>query len=164
MSFQKTVNINPPIGIEGTFATIGVTHSSIAGAMQFVAGPTGLTISRFAWLDTITGVSQNDKPADVTNWVNGYVGRDSNIAVITNWQGQSTLLVPSGMAVTAYDRGDFFAKSKTAAVVGQKVFSSDTDGTISTGNAGATIAGHTETNYTVAKSGAIGVVIKITAQ
>ena len=33
-----------------------------------------------------------------------------------------------------------------------------------TGNAGATIAGHTETNYTVAKSGAIGVVIKITAQ
>ena len=129
MSFQKTVNINPPIGIEGTFATIGVTHSSIAGAMQFVAGPTGLTISRLVghsyW--RFKTISQ----PDVTNWVNGYVGRDSNIAVITNWQGQSTLLVPSGMAVTAYDRGDFFAKSKTAAVVGQKVFSSDTDGTIS---------------------------------
>lgn len=164
MSFQKTVNINPPIGIEGSFASIGVDHSVIAGALQFVAGTAGTTISRFAWCDTIGGTVQNAKPADVTNWVNGYIGRDSNIAVITNWQGQSSLVIPQGLEVTAYDRGDFFVKSTTVATVGQKVFSSDTDGTIATGAAGATVAGHTETNFTVAKSGAVGVTIKITAQ
>lgn len=164
MSFQKTVNINPPLGIPGSFASTAVDHSVIAGALQFVAGATGTTIARFAWADTINGTTQNAKPTDATNWVNGFVGRDSNIAVITTWQGASSNVVPTGMEITLYDRGDFFAVATTAAVVGQKVFSNDTDGTLATGAAGATVAGHTETNFTVAKAGAIGTVIKITAQ
>ena len=164
MSFQKSVNINPPLGIIGSFASIGVSHSVIAGVEQLVAGTNGVNIATFAWCDTINGTVQNDKPTDTENWVNGFIGRDSNIGVITNWQGQATMLIPVGLPVTAHDRGDFFVKATTAATVGQAVFSSDTDGTLSTGDAGATIAGYTETNFTVASAGAVGTVIKITAQ
>ena len=164
MAFQTSVNINPPIGIAGTFASIGVSHTVLAGCLKFIAGTNGVTIARFAWCDTVTGVVQNNKPADPTNWVNGFIERDTNAAVITTWQGQYSMVVPSGLPVSPYDRGDFFTTSTTIATVGQKVFSSDTDGTIATGAAGATIAGFTETNYTVATSGAIGVVIRITAQ
>lgn len=164
MSFQKTVNINPPIGIPGSFASTAVDHSVIAGALQFVSSAVGTIISRFAWADTINGTTQNAKPADTTNWVNGFVGRDSNIAVITMWQDASSNVVPAGMEVTLYDRGDFFAVATTAATVGQKVFSSNINGALATGAAGATITDHTETNFTVAKAGAAGTVIKITAQ
>lgn len=164
MSFQKTVNINPPLGVVGTFASIGVSHTALAGVEQFVAGTAGVTIARFAWCDTVGGTVQNAKPADTTNWVNAFIERDTNIAVITNWQGQSSMVVPVGLPISAYDRGDFFVVATTVATVGQKVFSNDTTGTLATGAAGATVAGHTETNYTVAKSGGVGVVIKITAQ
>lgn len=163
MSFQKTVNINPPLGVVGTFASIGVSHTALAGVEQFVAGTAGVVISRFAWCDTIDGTVQNAKPTDTTNWVNAFIERDTNIAVI-GYQGQYSMTIPVGFPVSAYDRGDFFVVSTTAATVGQKVFASDTDGTLATGAAGATVAGFTETNFTVAKSGAVGVVIKITAQ
>lgn len=164
MSFQKTVNLNPPIGVVGTFASIGVSHTALAGVEQFVAGTNGAVIARFAWCDTVGGTVQNAKPADTTNWVIGFLERDTNIAVITAWQDQWSMTIPSGLPVSAYDRGDFFVKATTVATVGQKVFASDTDGTIKTDAAGATVAGHTETNFTVASSGPVGTVIKITAQ
>lgn len=164
MSFQKTVNLNPPIGVVGAFASIGVSHTALAGVEQFIAGTAGVTIARFAWCNTIDGTVQNAKPTDTTNWVVGFIERDTNIGVITDRQGQATMVVPKGMPISAYDRGDFFVVATTVATVGQKVFASDTDGTIATGAAGATVAGHTETNFTVAKSGAVGTVLKITAQ
>lgn len=164
MAFQQAVNLNPPIGVVGTFASIGVNHTALAGVEQFVAGTNGVVIARFAWGDTVGGTVQNAKPTDTTNWVLGFVERDTNNGVITNWQGQYSMTVPSGLPIAIYDRGDFFVVSTTIATVGQKVFASDTDGTIATAAAGATVAGFTETNYTVAKSGAIGATIKITAQ
>lgn len=164
MSFQQAVNINPPLGVEGSFASIGVTHSAIAGAMQFVADTAGVSICRFAWCNTVTGKTTTAKPADATNCVLGFVGRDSNIAVITDWQGSYSNLIPSGMALTAFDRGDFFVKTTVEATLGQKIFASDTTGEIAVGAAGATVAGFTETPFTVAKSGAANTIIKMTAQ
>lgn len=164
MSFQKKVNLNPPLGVVGTFASIGVSHTALASVEQFVAGENGVTIANFAWADTINGVVQNVKPADTTNWVQGFMERDSNIAVLTAWQDQATMLVPKGLPVSVYDRGDFFVVAATPATVGQKVFASDTDGTIKTDAAAATVAGYTETNFTVASSGTAGTVLKITAQ
>lgn len=162
--FQQSVNINPPLGVAGSFATIGVSHTAIAGAMQFVAGALGVTITRFAWCNTVTGEVTTAKPTDTTNCVLGFIGRDSNIAVITDWQGSYSNLIPSGMAVSAFDRGDFFVVTTVSATVGQKIFASDTTGEISVGAAGATVAGFTETPFTVAKSGAANTIIKMTAQ
>lgn len=62
---------------------------------------------------------------------------------------EGTLTVPSGSALSVAVGGDFYAMSKTAAEIGQKVFASTTDGSISTGEAGASVSGHVETDWTV---------------
>lgn len=163
MGFQTSVNLYNPIGIPGTFASIGPYHSVIAGAFQFVAGDAGLAIAAFAWGSLVDGKTTNAKPADTTNHSLGFVSRNSNIAVITQWQGQSSNLIPSGLEVTLHDRGDFYAVTKTAATVGQKIFASDTDGTIQTGAAGATVTGYTETPFSVTTPGQANSIIKISA-
>ncbi|KCB33763.1 hypothetical protein L541_4882 [Bordetella hinzii CA90 BAL1384] len=83
--------------------------------------------------------------------------------VITIWLAEATMIIPEGLAVTLHNLGDFWAATKTAATIGQKVFASNTDGTISTGAAGATIAGSTETDWFVASAGSVGSLIKITS-
>jgi hypothetical protein len=164
MAFQTNVNLYNPIGVAGAFASIGPYHSVIAGAFQFVAGTAGVTIAAFAWASLVDGTTTNAKPADTTNYALGFVSRNSNIAVITQWQTSYGNLIPSGVEVTLHDRGDFYAVTTTAATVGQKVFASNTNGTIQTGAAGATISGYTETPFSVATVGAANSIIKITAK
>ena len=92
----------------------------------------------------------------------GFVHREQQ-GVITVFLAESTMLIPVGLGVTLHNGGDFWVATKTAATIGQKVFASNTDGTVSTGAAGATIAGHTETNMFVGSAGAIGALIKMTS-
>ena len=72
-----------------------------------------------------------------------------------------TLTVPSGSALSVAVRGDFYAISKTEATIGQKVFASTTDGSISTGAAGGSVSGSVETDFTVKRGGAAGELIVI---
>lgn len=164
MGFPREVNLNPPIGVEGAFASVSNTHNVLASTAEFVAGTAGVTIGRFAWADYETHQVANAKPSDLTNCAIGFVGRGSNAAVIYNWLAESSMVIPKGYGVTLFDRGDFFAKTTTAATVGQSVFASDTTGEIATGAAGATIAGFTEVPlFKVASIGAVGSLIKISA-
>lgn len=163
MGFQKTINLAPPIAVEGNFASTGVYHSVLAGSQQLVADTAGVTMGRFAWANMVTGKATNVKPADTTNYVQGFVRRGDNTALIVAWLAEASMLVQAGYGVTMYDRGDFFVKTTTAATIGQKVFASNTTGEIATGAAGATVTGFTETNFTVASIGGIGATIKITA-
>ena len=163
MGFQTTVNRNPPLAVEGNFASAGVTHNVLAGSQQFVADTTGVTIGRFAYASLATGKVTNAKNA-AANVTVGFVRRGDNTAVITTWMGEATMLIPAGYGVTLYDRGDFWVKTKTAATVGQSVFADDVTGEISTGAAGATIAGSTEVPlFKVGSIGAANSLIKITA-
>ena len=163
MPFQTTINRNPPLGVEGQFASVSNTHNVLAGTGALVAGATGVTIGRFAWADLDTGKASNTK-ATGTNVAIGFVGRGSNAGVITNWQEGASMLIPVGYGVTLFDRGDFWVKTKTVATVGQAVFASDTTGEISTGAVGGTVAGSTVVpEFKVASAGAVGTLIKISA-
>lgn len=164
LGFQASMNRNLPVGVEGDFASAGVYHSVLAGNQQLKAGTTGVTIARFGWANIADGTVANAKPADLTNQVVGFVRRGENTALITGWRDQVSMLIPAGYGVTLYDRGDFWAVTTTAATVGQSVFASDTTGEIATGAAGATVSGFTETNFKVGSIGAVGELIKITAQ
>lgn len=161
--FQQTINRNVPLAVEGDFASAGPYHAVLAGNQQLKAGATGVTIARFAWANIANGQVSNVKPVDTTNQVLGFVRRGANTALITAYRAETSMLVPAGFGVTIYDRGDFWAKTTTAATVGQKVFASDTTGEIATDDAGATVAGFTETEFKVGSIGAIGNLIKITA-
>ena len=161
--FQQTINRNVPLAVEGDFAAAGPYHAVLAGNQQLKASATGVTIARFAWANIANGQVTNVKPAVLTNQVLGFVRRGENTALITGYRAETSMLIPAGFGVTLYDRGDFWAKTTTAATVGQKVFASDTTGEIATGAAGATVAGFTETEFKVASIGAVGELIKITA-
>jgi hypothetical protein len=77
---------------------------------------------------------------------------------------ESGHIIPLGFNATGAINGDWYAVSTTTASVKQKVFASNLNGKISTGAAGAAIADHTETDFTVTKvagTGAAGSAIVI---
>lgn len=164
MPFQNKINRNPPLAVEGDFASAGVYHTVLAGSQQLVAGLAGMIIGRFAWADPTTGITGNVKADAGATPVIGFARRGENTAMITGYLQEASMTVPKGFGVSIYDRGDFWARTTTAATVGQAVFASDTTGEIATGASGATIAGSTETKFFVASAGAVGELIKITAQ
>ena len=156
MGFQKTLNRDLPVGVEGDFASTNPYHSVLAGEGALKAGATGVTIGKFAWVNTATGLVSN---AQVANGVLGFVRRD-NTALITKYLEESTLLIPAGFGVTLYDKGDFWARFAGGATIGQKVFASITDGSVS---AAATAPADTvDTGFVVASTAVAGALAKIT--
>lgn len=157
MGFQKQVYIEPAAAVAGDFSSSNPRSTVLAGPGALVADTAGVTVGRFAWADA------NGKVTNAGAGVpTGFVHREQQ-GVITIWLAEATMLIPAGLGVTLHNLGDFFVSTKTAATIGQKVFASNTDGTISTGAAGATIAGSTETKWFVGSAGAIGSLIKITS-
>ncbi|HHH3450563.1 TPA: hypothetical protein ACPZB0_001005 [Klebsiella variicola subsp. variicola] len=61
-----------------------------------------------------------------------------------------TLTIADETPITVAIKGDFYAAySGTAPTFGQKAFASTTDGSVAYGDAGATVAGHVETDFIV---------------
>ena len=156
MSFQKKLNRDLPVAVEGDFASTNPYHSVLAGEGNLKAGPDGVTIGRFAWADPVTGLVSNAK---ITGGVIGFVRRD-NTALLTKYLAESTMLIPAGFGVTLYDKGDFWGRFAAPAAIGQKVFASDTGGSLRASSS-ATEAGHTDTGFVVASNAAAGELAKI---
>lgn len=166
MSFQTTVNLQQASAVEGDFASANPRNSFVSGEGNLVAGATGVTIGRFAWV--ALGIASNAgiiRPA-------GFCSRSGQIgsALITTYLAENTMVINQGQPVTLHTSGDFYAKNTVApAAIGSKVFASETDGTIQTGVAGATIAGYIETDfscvgYPVGGTGAVGELIIISTR
>lgn len=143
MTFQKTVNQQPAPAVAGDFASANAKMSAVAGPGALVAGVGGANIGLFAFSDA-NGLVTNAGAGVPT----GFIHRDQQ-GLITTWLGEATVNIPQGVMVTLMTRGDFWAKTLTAASGGQKIFASNTDGSVKTGAAGATIAGYTETSWFV---------------
>ena len=162
MPFQKNVYQQQAPAVEGDFASTNPYASVLAGEGSLVAGGTlptdGVTVGRFAWADANGKVTNAGSGAPT-----GFVHRSNN-AVITTWLAEASMLVPRGREVALFAAGDFWARATVAAATrGQKVFASNTDGTIQTGAAGATIAGFTETKWFCRTTAAIGELIQISS-
>lgn len=153
--FPRLLNSDMPVGLEGDFCSGNIHQSVIAGEGQFVVGTGGLTVGRFAWADG-TGKVTNAGTGAPT----GFVHREM-AAVIVAYLGTNSMLIQPGQPCTLMRSGDYWAKTTTLATLGQKVFASNTTGQIATGAAGATIAGFTETLFSVFSAGAVGDLIKI---
>ena len=78
-----------------------------------------------------------------------------------NLTSEGTLQVPSGYGLSVAVKGAFYAVSTTAATVGQAVFASETDGSISTDEVGGSVSGSVETDFIVKQGGAAGDLIVI---
>lgn len=156
MPFQSSVNTYQAPGVAGEFASANPRASVVAGEGELVAGSGGCVVGNFAWADS------NGKVTNAgSNAPTGFVHRNMN-ALIVGWLNEAGNTVQEGYGVTLMSAGDFWAKSATAATVGQKVFASNTDGSVKTGAAGATVTGFTETKWSVGSACSADELCKIT--
>lgn len=159
MAFQTQVNVEPAIGIPGTFASNNPYATFVPAEGGLVAGSAGVTVAAFAWVDSEVQTVTNAQPS-TGGAPDGFVFNDGT-ASIANIYDISTMTFPEGYMLTLMIAGDFYAVSTTEATRGQKVFASTTDGTISTGAVGGTVSGAEETEFFVLSAGAAGDTIKI---
>lgn len=132
MAFQQTINQQPPLALEGDFASANPRSSVLAGEAALVSDPLGLTIGRFAW------VSGNAARNFGTGLPAGFVHREMQ-AFITNYLGRATMLIPAGLPVTLHNEGDFWVRCGNVATPGQKAFADLGNGSIIAAAAGATV-------------------------
>jgi hypothetical protein len=125
MPFQSVVNNQPAPGVAGDFASTNPFSSVLAGPGALVAPAGGLIVGNFCWIGPAGQVSQSF----VSGYTLGFVGRNEQ-ALITQFLGESTLVIPAGFMVNAFNGGDFWAKFNGGAAVGATVYADKTNGAV----------------------------------
>lgn len=142
--FQKTVQLQQAAAVAGDFASANPRASFVSHEGTLVAGSAGVTVARFAWRNASGQVSNS--VVGTANALSlrpaGFVHRRQGEALITNYLGETSNLIPQGFEVTLMMTGDYWANQITnPASIGQKAFANLATGEIQTATAGATIAG-----------------------
>lgn len=138
--FQSSVNQYLAPGKPGDFASANPRAVVLAGEGQIVAASAGVTVGRFAWLDSTNTYASNTG----TGVPAGFIANELQ-AVLQTVLDEESYVVPGGYPLTLYSQGDFWARTANAAVSGNKVYASLVDGTISCAASGTTIAAATST-------------------
>ena len=155
--FQGQVNILPAIGVPGQHMS---TNPLVSTQKGYCAADT-VTIGGFVWAST---ANPNDAFVKSTG---GGAPLGFAVREITNPLGynkSASNTVPKGFPVSVAVKGDFAVVTGTTANVGQSVFAVLADGSIKTGDAGATIENAIKTDYKVVNingGGAVGDIIVI---
>ena len=150
-TFQKNIEGFPSAGVAGDRATLNPTVYTVGKSLA----DGNVSAGTFVW-ETSKGAANTGSGLPL-----GFVERTLTFYNYDMLSGASMVAV-SGSALTVARKGDYYAVSATAATVGQKVFAVLADGTLKTGEAGATISGAVETGWSVATGGGIGDLITIT--
>ena len=158
MGFQTQVNVTPAPAVAGDFASSNPRAAVVAPESGFVAGASGVTVGRFAWIDT-DGKTLNNTGIGAPD---GFIHREQQ-ALISTYLAESGNLIPVGFAVTLMRTGDYYATVTVAsAEKGEKAFAKLSDGTMQPGAAGATISGFVETDFVISRPASVGEVAVIT--
>lgn len=156
--FQKQVNLTPAPAVAGDFASSNPRATVLAGPGGLVAGSGGVTVGKFAWVDT-DGVTARSRGTAAKS-PSGFVHREQQ-ALIQVYLTESGMNIPVGFPVTLHNEGDFWAVNGGSGsfAVGDAVYANYADGTVAqsaatnasaTGSMGATFtASGSGTNLTV---------------
>ena len=153
MGFQKQVNLTPAPAVAGDFASGNYHSSALSVAGGLVAGSTGVTVGKFAWIsraDSITTYSRGT----VGQKADGFVHRDQQ-ALITNYLGESSMVIPAGFPVTLQNEGDFWAVNagSSATNINDPLYISYIDGSVAnTLQTGASTTGAIGSTFTATGS------------
>lgn len=144
MGFQKWVNQQPAPAVKGDFAGANPRASLLAPAGGFKAGSDPLTVGNFAWANPDTGIAESNS---ANGGLIGFVHRE-NQTVITEFLGESRMVVQAGFPVTLQAQGDYWADFGDAGCeVGDPVYANNTTGAPQVSASGATL-----TNFVCASS------------
>jgi hypothetical protein len=161
--FQTFTNVLQAPGIAGDFASTNPRASRLSsqnyGDAGFVAGPLGLTIGLFAWLDPATWRIASNSGAGAPQ---GFVHRDEN-ALITVYLTAYGMTIPAGMGTgELFIAGDFYCVNNgtTQATPGMKAYANNSTGVATFAATGAPTTGATSTASTIAAetNGATGTI------
>jgi hypothetical protein len=154
--FQSRVNTELAPAVEGDFASSNPYSTYYPGPGAFLTGVGGAVVGAFAWATLASGTVINSGTGVPT----GFVHREVNalVGTIGYLQGEASMVIPQGREITLHTSGDYWVRANggTAVTAGQKVFAKLADGSVTTGAAGATIAGYIETKWTALRSVAAG--------
>lgn len=152
--FQKTVNLTPAPAVAGDFASANPRATVLAGPGGLIAGPLGVTVGRFAWIEA-DGITVTNYGAS-TSAPAGFVHREQQ-ALITVYLAESSNLIPPGFPVVLHNAGDFWAKNGGAAAsyLGEQVYAGYADGSAYVGAAppGASATGSIGSTFTATGAG-----------
>ncbi len=140
-SFQTSVNLYNPIGVEGDFASRNPRATALTpNGGAFVAGPNGVNIGNFAWI-AADGVTVNSF-ATGSVAPSGYVHRDQQ-GLLTQYLQAAGMLIPPGFPVTLMVAGDFLdlIVGGNPAAIGTACYARYSDGALFTGSAPAGATG-----------------------
>ena len=152
MGFQTQVNAQQAPAVAGDFASSNPRAACVAPEGGFVAGAAGVTVGRFAWIQSDGKTVLNTG----TGKPDGFVHREQQ-AFITAYLGEASNVVPVGQPVTLMRTGDYFATATgNSAVKGEKAFAKLADGTVEFDAAGATVAGFIETDFVCTQAAGSG--------
>ena len=161
--FQKTVNLTPAPACAGDFASSNPRASALAGPGGLVAGSTGVTVGRFAWIDDDGATVLNNGTA--TRAPDGFIHREQQ-ALITTYLAEASNVIPVGLPVTVMTEGDFWALNAgpNAAVPGSSVYAGYADGKAYIGAAptGASATGAMGATFTASGVGSVLTVSAVT--
>jgi hypothetical protein len=169
MPMQGFVNTQPRPAVSGDFCDMNPRHSVDAGPGALRAGTNGVTIGRFAWWDTSTGVDPSTGPIYVNSTGSGaptgFVHREQQ-GLITTYLTEAGMVIPAGMGVTLMSSGGYWMTNSGAgpATIGQKAYAITADGSIQFGAAGGTVAGGVETKWIAMSNGLTGELVRCTSQ
>lgn len=121
--FQTVIRDTQAPGVEGDFASTNPFASVLAGPGALVAPPGGLRVGRFFWVGPDGTCSQSF----VAGYQIAFLGRNEQ-ALITEFLGEYSMLVPSGFMVVGFNEGDFWAKFADGGTVGQNVYADPNNG------------------------------------
>lgn len=143
MAFQSGVNVYRGVGQVGHPASTSPIVAAAGGPGAYVAAAAGVSIATFVFRSAVGRKTVTNVAPEADSVPVGFI---QNLAqAIIPYRGAQSMLIPGGVEISPKVAGDFWAHSTTDATEGQKVFVSVTNGTIATGAAGATVAGHVET-------------------
>ena len=152
MPFPNQVYIQPAIGVAGDFSDGNPRSFVDAGAAGLIAGTSGVTIGRAAWLSYSTA-DANGAPAAVNNFgagvPAGLIHRQQQ-GLITPYLAEASLVVPAGFPVAVANGGGFFVKNEgsTQALPGQYAYAAYANGAFNFA-AASSASTATSTSFTI---------------
>jgi len=156
MPLQTAVNLYQAEAVAGDRASLNEIIYHTSNPLAVV----DITVGTFVWIDGAEGLVNyggSGKPLGfVERWLAYSSWHDSNSI-------NGTLVINKESQLQVARQGDFWAICKTAAVIGQKIFASTIDGTISAADAGDTVADSVETDWMVKTDGDAGDLIIISS-
>jgi hypothetical protein len=118
--FQRQVYPEPAPGVEGDFADHNPRSTVTAGPGGLVAGPEGIAVGRFAWLEysrldpNLSPVLALNHASDLPDGVPqpaGFIHREQQ-GIVASWLGGASMWIPPGFPVTIMDTGAFFVVNR----------------------------------------------------